>query len=182
MSKVKGGKADTKIRICPKCKKFVFTAERNKKFCPSCNYYFEHSSMKEEKKRLKQIEYKSKKQGRLLFLVAVIISLVVISFTAYFYWYPDTETDEDSLYYTLYPRDQNREGIPGFIDPDRDGDGVLNVDDAYPDDSERWERQENAEEGDGKVLWLVGVVLVVFLVGAIVGILMFGMRRKGKEE
>jgi RHS repeat-associated protein len=43
------------------------------------------------------------------------------------------------------PPDLDKDLIPDAEDPDRDGDGVLNVDDAFPDDPSAWE--EVLEEG-----------------------------------
>ncbi len=97
MPKAKGDKAYTKNLKCPKCKQPVFIHEGKKKFCPSCNYYFEHATMKEEKKRHKQIEKKSKKRGHLLFLVALVIIIIVSSVTAYYYWKSDSETGYMSI-------------------------------------------------------------------------------------
>jgi len=98
MPEVKRGKGDTEMLKCPKCKLPAFMEEGNKKFCPGCNFYFEHSSMKKEIKRKIKIEKKSKKRGRLLFLAAVIISIIVISVSAYYYWYTGTESEYISIY------------------------------------------------------------------------------------
>ena len=92
MPKAKRDKADTMIPKCPKCKLPVFIGDDNKKFCPGCNYYFEHSTMHEEKERKIRIEKKSRKRGRLLLLVAVVISIIVMSVSAYYYYQSESET------------------------------------------------------------------------------------------
>ena len=97
MPKAKKGKTETLIPKCPKCKQPVFMYEGKKKFCPSCNYYFEHTNMKEEKKRERQLEKKDKKRGRSLFFVALVIIIIVISVSAYYYYNSNTGTNYISI-------------------------------------------------------------------------------------
>jgi len=79
------------------------------------------------------------------------------------------------------PPDMDGDDIPDSIDPDKDGDGVLNVNDAFPDDRDKWETTEVTEGEDGIVWWIVGVVMVV--VGVIAGVvLVTRRRRKDKGE
>jgi len=69
--------------------------------------------------------------------------------------------------------------------PDWDGDGVPNVNDAYPDDGERWERERIVEKEDGAVWWIVRAVTVVLVLGLIVGVVLGRRRRRngmGEEE
>ena len=68
------------------------------------------------------------------------------------------------------PRDTDEDGIPDSLDPDRDGDGVANVDDAYPDDGDRWKKEEVVEERSSNVWWIVGVVVAVSVLGVIAGV------------
>jgi len=76
------------------------------------------------------------------------------------------------------PPDMDKDGMPDSIDPDRDGDNVLNEKDAYPDD--RWKWEEGVEEGSGFALWwVVGIVGVMVVVGIVVVLVM--VKRKKKE-
>jgi gliding motility-associated-like protein len=53
--------------------------------------------------------------------------------------------DSDPLNKFSKPKDQDNDLIPDCFDPDRDGDGYLNTNDAFPDDSSEWEDTD----GDG---------------------------------
>ena len=78
-----------------------------------------------------------------------------------------------------FPDDSDHDGIPDPLDPDRDGDGFPNWDDAYPDDGESWD--EDVEAGGRSLWWIWGIVLVMVVVGAIVGAVLVG-RKQGKAE
>ena len=82
------------------------------------------------------------------------------------------------------PRDSDADGIPDSLDPDRDGDGVANVDDAYPDDRERWEGSENMKGGNSGMWWLVGVGILVLVLGIVLGVVLVTKRREriGEED
>ena len=76
---------------------------------------------------------------------------------------------------------ENKDGIPDSIDSDRDGDGVANVDDAYPDDGNRWEKEDKVEQsGSGIFVW-VGIVILVSII-TVAGVILYLLKkRKGKE-
>ncbi len=83
----------------------------------------------------------------------------------------ETQVGTDPRNNLSVPQDIDRDGIPDSLDPDRDGDGVANVDDAYPDDGDRWEAEKIVEERDGTVWWLViilGAVLMLVVIGGVI--------------
>ena len=94
----------------------------------------------------------------------------------------ETEIGTDPRDNASIPPDMDEDRIPDFIDPDRDGDGVLNVDDAFPDDRSRWEEGVEDEEGSAVVWWVVGIVVFVIVVGVIVGVMLVRRRKRKGED
>jgi len=95
----------------------------------------------------------------------------------------DTEKDSDGDGYN-----DTYEGKTGS-DPndkkstplDRDGDGVLNVNDAFPDDPNRWENEENVEQSESAInVWIV-VLILVSIIAVAGAILYLSKKRKAKE-
>jgi len=80
------------------------------------------------------------------------------------------------------PQDMDTDGVPDSLDPDRDGDGVANVIDDYPDDGDRWERAKTAEKGNRAVWWIVGIVVGLIVIGVIVGVVLGTRKGEGGEE
>ena len=94
----------------------------------------------------------------------------------------ETEVGTDPCDNTSFPPDMDKDLVPDSIDPDRDGDGVLNVDDAFPDDRSKWDETDEVEEGSSVVWWIVGVVVLIVVVVVIVGMFFVsGRKRKGEE-
>jgi len=94
----------------------------------------------------------------------------------------ETEVGTDPRNNLSVPLDTDTDGIPDSLDPDRDGDGVPNVDDAYPDDGDRWEGQKIVEKGDSAVWWIGGVVVAGLMLGAILGVVLVTRRKEIDEE
>ena len=94
----------------------------------------------------------------------------------------EVEVGTDPRDNTSFPPDMDLDGIYDSIDPDRDGDGVLNVDDAFPDDRSKWDETEEVEEGSGIVWWITGIAVFVIVVGVIVGVMLVGRRKRIGEE
>ena len=65
---------------------------------------------------------------------------------------------------------------------DRDGDGVLNMDDAYPNDSERWEIKGVGETSDTVIYIGVGIIIALFLVALIALLIHVVRKKKGEVE
>ena len=84
---------------------------------------------------------------------------------------------KDARTYLIFP-DHNPEPMPIISLLDRDGDGVPNVDDAFPDDGTRWEK---LEEDSPVIWWRVGILVAVLVIGAIVAVVV-AVRGKRKEE
>ena len=90
----------------------------------------------------------------------------------------ETQVGTDPLNALSTPPDMDGDGIPDVIDDDRDGDGIANWEDAYPDDGKRWEDDVVIEEEYGIVLWIFLIVFTVVVVGIIMGFLIIlGKRR-----
>ena len=85
---------------------------------------------------------------------------------------------EDAQTYLIFP-DHNPEPMPITSPFDRDGDGVPNVDDAFPDDITRWEKPK---EGGRIVWWVVGIVVFVIVIGLILGVVLVRRRKRKGEE
>jgi len=91
----------------------------------------------------------------------------------------ETQVGTDPRNSQSVPPDMDGDGITDTLDPDRDGDNVLNDEDAYPDDGERWEREE---EGGGAVWWIVGIVGALVVLGIVVGVVVVGRRKQVSGE
>jgi len=71
---------------------------------------------------------------------------------------------------------------PKSITLDRDGDGVLNTDDAYPDDPNRWEKEVSALRDDIG-WWIPGVAIALVFIGIIFSVVVVWVKRgKRKDE
>jgi len=79
------------------------------------------------------------------------------------------------------PQDMDGDSIPDSIDPDKDGDGVANVDDAYPGDSDRWENEGDVDQSESTIYIWVGIVILVSIIAVAVIILYLIKKRKGDE-
>ena len=88
-----------------------------------------------------------------------------------------------------FPPDMDEDWIPDSIDSDKDGDGVTNADDAFPEDRDKWEEPEpidedvpeTTEEKSAVVWWGVWILVAVLVIGAILGVVV-AVRGKRKEE
>ena len=89
----------------------------------------------------------------------------------------ETEVGTDPRDNTSFPPDMDEDRIPDSIDPDRDGDGVLNMDDVFPDDGTRWKK---SEDGIAVVWWVIGIVVMVIVI--IVVVLVSRRKRKVEED
>lgn len=69
--------------------------------------------------------------------------------------------------------DQDTDSIPDVYDWDRDGDGVGNSDDKYPDDPDR---------SDDTVLIIVAVVLAVLFIASIVAMMLYKTKKAEQKE
>ena len=83
-------------------------------------------------------------------------------------FYKKDPTDQNS-----YPPDIDRDKIPDDVDQDRDGDGHPNNEDYYPDDPDRWEKEEDKEKDS---TWLFITIIVIILI--VIGIIGFILYRK----
>jgi len=91
----------------------------------------------------------------------------------------ETEVGTDPRDNISVPQDMDTDGIPDSLDPDRDGDGVANGDDAYPDDGGKWGGPKIVEKEGGAVWWIVGVVVGLVIIGTIIwALLVYNRRRK----
>ena len=79
------------------------------------------------------------------------------------------------------PRDTDTDGIPDSIDPDRDGDGVANVDDPYPDDRDRWENEGKDVENESTIYVWIGIVILVSII-AVAGVILYTYKRRNDDE
>ena len=85
----------------------------------------------------------------------------------------------------IMPQDTDDDGLWDPIDPDRDGDNVPNVDDAFPDDPYRWKSDTNdtvTNPGRHRSIskW-IGLVILVF-VGAMIALTTYVVRKKRIEK
>ena len=84
----------------------------------------------------------------------------------------ETEAGADPRDYSSFPRDLDGDWIPDSIDPDRDGDKVVNVNDAYPDDPNKWESDTDSDPEDylsiskwvGIAIFVIFIVIIVFII------------------
>ena len=98
MSDETSGKSEIEILACPKCSRPVFEYSSSAKFCPTCNYHFEHSSVNKEKERRKKIKKEGMKRRNRLYVYALLISLLVVSVSLYYLWLHKTETNLITIY------------------------------------------------------------------------------------
>ena len=94
----------------------------------------------------------------------------------------ETEAGTDPRDNTSFPPDMDLDGIHDSIDPDRDGDGMLNEDDAFPDDRSKWDETGEINEVNEIVWWLVGIGILIIVVGVLIGIFLVIKGRKGEED
>ena len=94
----------------------------------------------------------------------------------------ETKTGADPLNHSSYPSDLDGDGMPDSLDSDRDGDGVANVDDPFPDDRDRWKNDtvSNDEEFSSISKW-VGLFTLVFIAGML-GCAIYVARKKRIER
>jgi len=91
-------------------------------------------------------------------------------------------TGTDPFDNTSIPADMDNDTIPDKLDPDRDGDDKLNIDDFFPDDPDKWEREdENVEDGFSVYIW-IGILLVIFLIAVVAVLVREVVRKKGRKE
>ena len=64
----------------------------------------------------------------------------------------------------LFPSDLDSDFVPDDYDLDRDGDGINNTEDLFPDDPDRW---DNPEEEDSN-FWFIVVILILIIVSVII--------------
>ena len=93
----------------------------------------------------------------------------------------ETQVGTDPRDKLSLPPDLDGDGIPDSIDPDRDGDKVANVDDPYPDDGNRWEKEDKVEQSESAIIVWVGIVIIVSIIAVAGVILYLSKKRKGKE-
>jgi len=95
----------------------------------------------------------------------------------------ETEVGTDPRDNLSVPQDMDTDGIPDSLDPDRDGDGVANVNDAYPDNRNQWEKKEVSKERTSTWWWIIGIVSAFIVVGVIVGtVVTWGKNRKSSRD
>ena len=79
------------------------------------------------------------------------------------------------------PPDIDEDGIPDSIDSDRDGDGVANVSDAFPNDPDRWESEGKDEESETSIYAWVGIVILVSIF-VVAGVILYLYQRRNEDE
>jgi len=95
----------------------------------------------------------------------------------------ETEVGTDPRDNLSVPQDMDTDGIRDSLDPDRDGDGVANVNDAYPDNRNQWEKKEVSKERTSTWWWIIGIVSAFIVVGVIVGtVVTWGKNRKSSRD
>ena len=94
----------------------------------------------------------------------------------------EIQVGKDPMDKLSVPRDLDEDGIPNSLDPDKDGDGVPNANDAFPYDGDQWEREKKVEEVDGWVWWIMGVEVVVLVFIVIMVVVLITRGKKGEDE
>ena len=93
----------------------------------------------------------------------------------------EIEADTDPYDNHSFPSDLDSDGIPDLLDSDKDGDGVPNVDDPYPEDPDKWEKEEEKNtEGISLWWWMWGLIIALIVVGAIIWIMLI-FQKRGEE-
>ena len=81
------------------------------------------------------------------------------------------------------PPDMDGDGETDLLDSDRDGDGILNEDDAYPINIYKWEREEEETERKSDVYWVIGALLVVVIIFVVVlGVMLIWKGQRGNKD
>ena len=93
----------------------------------------------------------------------------------------ETQVGTDPRDNLSIPPDLDGDSIPDSIDPDRDGDGVANVNDVYPGDSDRWEKEENVEQSESAVNVWVGIVIIVSII-SVAGVILYLIKKRKEKE
>ena len=79
------------------------------------------------------------------------------------------------------PLDSDTDGIPDSIDLDRDGYGIANVDDPYPNDGDRWERESIDEDSETAIYVWVGIFILVFII-AVAAFIRYPIKKRNENE
>ena len=69
----------------------------------------------------------------------------------------------DPLSFDSFPIDFDKDFLPDAIDPDIDNDGILNKDDDYPYDPDKWEKEKDDYSSELSTLILIVLIIIIFV-------------------